>query len=172
MQLLIPPKVVKQLKRELRRAGSREIGGLLMGECVGEEQFRLVEVTVQRTGGSHAEFMRQPTTHQAQLDDFFTRTGNDYSRFNYLGEWHSHPSFEAVPSITDIGTMQSIVDDPIVGAHFLVLLIVKLSGRAMELSATAFRPDLPSVAVSVAVEAIPSDGKDRWFHRLFSRLWR
>lgn len=173
MRLVVPKKIVKQLKRELRRAGSREIGGLLLGECVGQEVFRIMEITVQRAGGSHSCFLRQPKDHQAELDEFFARTGNDYSRFNYLGEWHSHPCFEALPSTTDIHTMQSIVNDPAVGANFLVLLITKLSGTDVEVSGTAFRPNLSAVIVEVSVE-VPTDvSKTSWLVGALQRcFWR
>jgi proteasome lid subunit RPN8/RPN11 len=73
-----------------------------MGEHVRDDIFRVVDISVQRSGGSQSCFIRNPTDHQAQLQDFFARTSEDYSRFNYLGEWHSHPSFTAAPSITDI----------------------------------------------------------------------
>ena len=94
MKILLAPPIVKRLRRELRRAGNREIGGLLMGEDLGNGDFRVVEISVQRSGGTEACFIRNPEDHQTELDTFFARTGNDYSRFNYLGEWHSHPSFK------------------------------------------------------------------------------
>jgi integrative and conjugative element protein (TIGR02256 family) len=127
MQLLLTPKILKRLRRELRRAGEQEIGGLLMGEHVRDEIFRVTEISVQRAGGSEACFIRDPANHKTQLEKFFADTGADYSRFNYLGEWHSHPTVEAVPSSTDVRTMQSLVSDPAVGVNFLVLLVARLS---------------------------------------------
>src|SRR5258707_14116421 len=82
MQLLLPPQIIKRLHRELRRAGRKEIGGLLMGEHVRDEIFRLVDISVQRSGGSQACFIRNPADHQAQLQEFFGRTAEDYRRFN------------------------------------------------------------------------------------------
>ena len=94
-----------------------------------------------------------PRNHQPYPDKFFARTGNDYSRFNYLGEWHSHPTFEAAPSVTDLETMQSIVSDPAVGVNFLTLLVAKLSrGNVLEATATAFRVGNPPEAVNIAIE--------------------
>jgi len=140
MQLLLPPQIVKRLRRELRRAGKQEIGGLLMGEHVSDEVFRVTDISVQRSGGTHACFVRDHKDHQAQLQDFFKRNGENYGRFNYLGEWHSHPSFDALPSSTDIETMQSILSDPAVGANFLILLITKLSRiKGIEATAVLFR---------------------------------
>ena len=153
MQLLLSPTVIKRLRRELRRAGSREIGGLLMGEHLGDERFRIVEISVQRAGGSRACFIRHPTQHRAQLDRFFERTGHDYARYNYLGEWHSHPSFAPIPSATDAQTMQSLIHDPATGAEFIVLLIATLSGTSMGVSATAFAANVAPKSVAVVIES-------------------
>jgi integrative and conjugative element protein (TIGR02256 family) len=141
-----------------------------MGEHVSNATFRLVDFSVQHAGGSHASFERDPMRHRAQLDEFFARTGGDYSRFNYLGEWHSHPRFAPLPSPTDVATMQSIAEDPEVGVNFLVLLIARLIGRwRLELSATAFRAGHDPIPVEVSVDrtdsATPACGS--WLRRLF-----
>ncbi len=158
MQLLVARPVIKRLERELRRAGRREIGGLLMGEHLRDELFRLVELSVQRGGGTNVCFIRRPQDHKAQLEKFFAQSGNDFTRFNYLGEWHSHPSFEPLPSDTDIRTMQSLVEDPDVGVNFLVLMVCRMAsgrGRVLELTATAFRAGANPLAVPISVEPEP-----------------
>jgi len=172
MQLLLAPQIIKRLKRELRRAGGREIGGLLMGEHVSEEVFHVVDISVQHAGGSHSCFIRNPSDHKIQLERFFAQTGNDYARFNYLGEWHSHPSFEPVPSSTDVQTMQSIVDDPNVGVNFLVLLIPKLGSRKrFEATATAFRARTLPLSVLLLeasdLKAQREGGASGWLRGLF-----
>jgi [CysO sulfur-carrier protein]-S-L-cysteine hydrolase len=172
MHLLLPPQIIKRLYGELRRAGRREIGGLLMGEHVRDDVFRVVDISVQRLGGTQVCFIRNPTDHQTQLQEFFARTGENYSRFNYLGEWHSHPTFDALPSTTDIQTMQSIVSDPAVGVNFLTLLIAKLSsGKQVEATAIAFRMGEPPVGVSVSAEvdsqAQPRGAVYQWLRKIF-----
>jgi integrative and conjugative element protein (TIGR02256 family) len=125
-----------------------------MGEHMGGEMFRVVEISVQRAGGTDACFIRHPRDHETQLEKFFAQTGNDYARFNYLGEWHSHPSFEPMPSGTDLRTMQSIVEDPDVGVNFLVLLVCKRAARGViEATAVAFRAATEPLAIPVALEA-------------------
>jgi integrative and conjugative element protein (TIGR02256 family) len=155
MHLLLTAPILKRIRRELRRAGLSEIGGLLMGEHVGDDEFRVVDISVQRTGGSIASFVRDPASHNAQLKAFFARTGGDFTRFNYLGEWHSHPMFAPVPSETDCHSMQSIVDNHDVGANFLVLLVVRLASRTkIEGTAMVFRRQLPPMNVVISAEDI------------------
>ncbi|MEO8339032.1 MAG: Mov34/MPN/PAD-1 family protein [Nitrospirota bacterium] len=174
MQLLVARPVIERLERELRRAGRREIGGLLMGEHVRDELFRLVELSVQRSGGTNACFIRLPADHKVQLDKFFAETGNDFTRFNYMGEWHSHPSFEPLPSDTDIRTMQSIVEDPDAGVNFLVLMVCRMAsgrGRVLELTATAFRAGAPPLVVPISVEPAP-EGQQITLVERFRRFMR
>src|SRR5579871_3007305 len=141
MKLLLPHPVLKRLRKEMRRARRREIGGLLLGEHISDETFRLVDVTVQRAGGSSAHFVRDPEQHRSQLDTFFAKTGGDFTRYNYLGEWHSHPSFEPLPSPKDMATMQTIVENVDVGVNFAVLIIARIGlVGSVQLSACLFRP--------------------------------
>jgi integrative and conjugative element protein (TIGR02256 family) len=172
MQLLLPSQVSNRLERELRRAGRQEIGGVLMGEHLHDEVFRIVEISVQRSGGTQACFIRNPSDHQAQLEQFFARYGNDYVRYNYLGEWHSHPSFDPMPSTSDMQTMQSIVDDPAVGVNFAVLLITKLgNNKRIEATAMAFRSGMSAMSVPLQAEAEshpqPEGIAWRWLRKIF-----
>ena len=127
MNLLIPHDIVERMRAEMRSAGGIEIGGVLMGEHVSEGTFRLEDITAQRYGGSRFGFLRYPEAHAAQLASFFERKGRRYSKFNYLGEWHSHPNAMADASTRDIEEMAQIVEDPAVGIRFAVLLIVRLT---------------------------------------------
>jgi integrative and conjugative element protein (TIGR02256 family) len=139
MKVELPGETHRRLQRHLWKAGSREIGGVLMGEQFKPGHFRIVDFSVDDCTGSAAHFVRSTAEHQAALADFFGRTGADYGRFNYLGEWHSHPSFAAVPSVQDARSMTSLVETE---EHipFSVLLIVRTRWRYMlDCSATLFQ---------------------------------
>lgn len=141
LQLILPADVQTTLTLTLRHAGVRECGGLLLGEHVGIDQFAVRMVTVQRPG-TVASFVRSLSGVAASIKRFCAKQGNDFRRFNYLGEWHSHPSFSVQPSSTDHGSMLDIVTNRQVQANFVVLLILKLntSGQ-LEGSAHTYLPD-------------------------------
>lgn len=125
-----------------------------MGEHLGDDDYRIIDLSVQRAGGTAVCFIRHPKKHRTQLDLFFERTGHNYTRFNYLGEWHSHPSFPTAPSGPDLRTMQALARDPAVGANFLVLLIVRLeSDASLRSSTTVFRADRASSPADLIIEA-------------------
>ena len=114
-----------RLRKALRQAGRREIGGMIFAEQLAPAHFRVIDFSLDTHSGSHATFNRDPDVHRQALDDFFRRTGQDFTRFNYLGEWHSHPSFSTHLSLDDIATMTDLVEDG-KDISFAVLMIVRL----------------------------------------------
>lgn len=125
LTLVLPHDIQAKLLAALRSGGKREIGGVLMAEHVGPNRFAVMDLTVHKRGAV-AYFIRLIEDALWRLQEFFSSTGNQYSKFNYIGEWHSHPMFAPEPSPTDDISMHQIADDPKVGANFVVLLIVKL----------------------------------------------
>jgi len=162
MQLLIPPEISHQLVDALRQAGKREIGGILMGEHIGPDRFRVKEITIQRKGGTFAAFIRLVEEIIAPLLAFFDITKHDYTRFNYLGEWHSHHSFALAPSGRDHTTMYDLVMEPQLGAHFVLLLLVKQDHHGqLEGSVTVYQPNKTAFAGSIIQENSDSSPKKR-----------
>lgn len=154
MRLEISSNLRQRLRDTVRRGKRNEVGGVLMAEQIAPGHFRLVDFTLDEQVGGAGHFVRSVDDHRAALEGFFARTGADYGRFNYLGEWHSHPNHLPIPSPEDIRSMEGLVhgerDIP-----FAVLIVVRARGRGLMMSATLFeRGKLPSL---VAV----GDGSDR-----------
>jgi len=124
MRIELTKDVRKRMMSCLANAKRREIGGILMAEQVEPGDFRIVDFSLDDITGSAAHFVRSPEHHHTALDAFFARTGNDYSRYNYLGEWHSHPNHAPFPSTTDILSMHDLLDEER-SISFAILLIVK-----------------------------------------------
>lgn len=145
MEILLPASISEKLIKALERAGQIEIGGILMGEYLEPGRYKIADVTIQSNSGSFSTFIRNIKLALQSLKSFFSKTDNNYRRFNYLGEWHSHPSFRPVPSETDMYSMFEIIEDPSVGATFAVLMIIRLDGsKDLEGTATIFLPGKPA----------------------------
>jgi proteasome lid subunit RPN8/RPN11 len=153
IQILLPEVLAARLEQELRDTGNQEIGGVLMGEHVREGVFRIADFTVQRHRGTWFSFVRlvQDSLKRA-LKNFFRSTNYQYTKFNYLGEWHSHPSFSLQPSRMDQQSMWEIVNDPDVGANFAILLIVNLKSKKLQGSVNIFTPGSPMIKGSLIRE--------------------
>ena len=125
MKVVLPHNILKKIRCNMLKAGKREIGGMLMGEDLGNQKFRIVDFSVDMKKGTSSSFTRNSSQHDLALQQFFTKTKADYKRFNYLGEWHTHPSFAVTPSIQDIKAMQGIVNDDR-NIEFAFLFITRL----------------------------------------------
>lgn len=146
----LPREHQARMRALLRWSWPREIGGILMGEQLAPGHFRVVDFSVDRTSGTAAHFVRSPEHHQHALDDFFERTDADYRRFNYLGEWHSHPRFSVRPSPEDVNSMTDLVHGER-DITFATLMIVRLRYFLhLELCCYMFARHQPPSAVTVS----------------------
>ena len=161
LTLRISPRWITELKLELADAGSREIGGILMAEQLEPGEFAVAEMTFQRRGGMLASFVRNARQAWCALRLFFKRTDHCYTRFNYIGEWHSHPSFSVQPSDRDHASMMDLINDPDVGADFLLLLVVRLDcDETLAMSLTGYRPQRhPQVASLILDDGVNSGSR-------------
>lgn len=140
MRLKLPDNQVGMLREALRHAGTREIGGQIYGEQLAPSDFLATELTVQRQRGSFARFIVDLMQATRDAMRFFERTRHQYMRYNYIGEWHSHPSFEILPSSTDVAAMRGLVADPEFKGQFAVLMITRLDGEEVTCGAWLFDP--------------------------------
>ena len=126
MQVEMPQLLRARMRKTLAKAGRCETGGVLMAEQLEPGMFRIMDYSIDPEVGGKAHFVRSPEHHAVVLNEFFRTTGNDFARYNYLGEWHSHPNHRAVPSAADIAAMHDLVhgerDIP-----FALLLVVRNS---------------------------------------------
>ena len=153
MRLRIPTDQVSALHGALRQAGNREIGGQIFGEQLDTSDFRATELTFQKRAGTLARFIVDLVQAARDATRFFDRTAHAYARFNYVGEWHSHPSFALRPSHTDVATMRALVADREFRGHFAVLMIVRLDGDDVTCDAWVFDPAGREQAVTLVLES-------------------
>jgi hypothetical protein len=123
--------MIERWTSDLKGAGLKETGGVLFGEQIAEGDFRIVEATRQRFfSGSATTFKRRGAAARKDILDLHKRFDGDPERFNYLGEWHSHPNAPVVPSLQDEITMYKLLAEQGEAVNFLVLIIVRLDAEA------------------------------------------
>ena len=138
MRVTLATDQTTKLIAALKRAGSREIGGQLYGEQLAPSEFLVTDLAIQRRRGSVTRFIVDLLQAARDAARFFDRTRHRYARFNYIGEWHSHPLFSVRPSRTDMETMRWLVSDPEFQGSFAVLMITRLSGNVLFAAAWVF----------------------------------
>lgn len=157
MKLRISEDLATAWKKDLLKAGNREIGGVLYGEQIAEGDFQLIHATRQRFGGGTKErFYRHGRPARKAIEELHDAHGGDAERFNYLGEWHSHPNAPAMPSLRDEVTMFQLLADQAGAVNFLVLLIVRLnSSGTLEIGAAAYLTSSHRLACTIIIERNP-----------------
>lgn len=140
MHLILAVDQRDKLLEALERAGSKEIGGQLFGELLAPSKFLITELVVQPRVGSFSRFVVDLFQAAKAAMQFFDRTGHRYSTFNYIGEWHSHPSFAVMPSLTDIETMRNLVHETDFAGNFAVLMIVRADAGTLSVGSWVFDP--------------------------------
>jgi proteasome lid subunit RPN8/RPN11 len=149
MRLRLPADQIARLRDALRRAGTREIGGQIFGEQLAPSNFVATELTLQRRPGTFARFVVDLIQAARDAVRFFDRTAHQYTRYNYIGEWHSHPSFAVRPSEVDVAAMRRLVRDPDFKGGFAVLMITRLEGDELTCGAWMFDPAGAAVAITL-----------------------
>lgn len=142
LSLRIPLPYWNAMRACLQKGGVREIGGWLAAEQLAPSEFELVGFTVDLEVGTHNRFASLPMMHGEQLDRILIEHADRTGRVDYLGEWHSHPTFPPIPSDIDVAAMTKMVEDS--GPPFATLLIVRLLSAAMiEATITTFQRGMP-----------------------------
>lgn len=162
MRIRIERPTIDDWVKHLKRAGPREIGGVLFGEQIDEGYFRIVEATKQRYwSGTNDRFCRKGTQARKDIQSLHRRYGRQPTRFNYFGEWHSHPNAAVVPSLRDEMTMTDLLAEQAGAVNFLVLVVVRiLHEGVLELSARAYLASGHILSCEVEVDTKVRDDDD------------
>ncbi|MEW8288094.1 MAG: Mov34/MPN/PAD-1 family protein [Candidatus Thiodiazotropha endolucinida] len=139
MKLRIGKSLIKRWKVDLVEAGNYEIGGILFGEQVDDSEFILLDITTQKNSRFCDSFVRDADEARRSICKFNEKYNHSYSKYNYLGEWHSHPNFTVLPSTKDKATMRMLLQHPDNKANFLLLIIIRINKlHSLEIGAKAY----------------------------------
>lgn len=158
LSLKVPRSQLAKLQSHLKQGGKREIGGWLIAEQTAPGRFELVGLTVDLEAGTRNRFDSLPEPHSRQMDRMLLENSDRAGRVDYLGEWHSHPTFPPIPSEIDVASMTDMVENS--GPSFAALVIVRLMGNAsIQATITTFqRGLLPKAGQLVIADAVPEAG--------------
>ncbi len=119
-RLLVEPDVLARLAvyRQMK-PNAREAGGILLGFRRGEH-LHVSEATEPQAVDirSRFGFHRRAKHHQAIALERWAATGR---KMDYLGEWHTHPEHQPVPSGIDVRHWREICQTRTVPMVFIIL---------------------------------------------------
>ncbi|MEU8633241.1 Mov34/MPN/PAD-1 family protein [Amycolatopsis sp. NPDC048633] len=112
----------RTIAREVDAAGDgRETGGILLGNinADGVADVRYAGDPGPAAVRTQAFFLRDRAHAQRLADTAFATDGSIW-----IGEWHTHPSTEPVPSRTDVDTYLTLLTDPELQFTVIVSIII------------------------------------------------
>ena len=162
VRIRIEKEILEDWVKQLKLAGPREIGGVLFGEQLNEGYFRIVKAPQQISQTSTgSRFCRDGVQARKVIKSLHSRYGGQAERFNYLGEWHSHPDAPTLPSPRDETTMLELVAQQDGAVNFLVLVILRLSEvGALQFGARAYLASGHALPCAVEAETETPDDDD------------
>ena len=125
MEIIIPKKISLKLKKQISKYSPLETKGALFAEDLGNDTFRIDEVYLEPKPGTTTFvklFINQE--YVSFQKNYHKLRKNNFSKFNFIGDWHSHPLFECFPSSYDIREVEEDIKKS--NAIFLVQLILKV----------------------------------------------
>lgn len=103
--------VMRALSKFEQNSGCHEAGGILLGKYIPEEEYYLIsEITEPNSYDQFGPlyFIRSCQSAQNTIEK---RWEESRGIVNYLGEWHTHPVKNPIPSTTDRKLLVQIVEE-------------------------------------------------------------
>lgn len=113
-----------------------EHGGLLVGNYSEDKKMVFVNDMILPTSykASPVTFERGSNGLRSILIEFFERESPQL----YVGEWHTHPNAQPIPSPTDVFALMSIARHPDVSIDNPIMLIVGLNKQSINMAFYAY----------------------------------
>ena len=149
--LKIPQQVIKILEKYKQLlSNDDEACGILMGRYIIDSDdivIDFISVPTKTDIRSRFRFFRSKKSHQ----DFHDRIWHSSSgRYNYLGEWHTHPEPNPRPSKYDIKNWKKVLKKSTFGSDFLLFIILGTEEVSIW---QGFKKDLSFVQLSIMEES-------------------
>lgn len=146
MTIEIPKPISELLKRELEVMNQNETRGSFFAERVNGALFKVNDVYFSKKRGTFSFIkMLIGDEYKKFQKNYHKKYFFEYEKYNYIGDWHSHPSFSCLPSSYDIA--EAIDDFKKSNANFIIQIIIKIEND--KLVGNAFLYDKYNIASEI-----------------------
>lgn len=109
LKIIVNDKILDDIRKYYCFCKNYETGGILLGKF--NKENRVVEITevheLKTNFFSRILYKRSGRKAQKIINRRWHETNGV---INYIGEWHTHPNMQAVPSSTDISSLKEITE--------------------------------------------------------------
>lgn len=125
MKIIVQKTVINRMINALKRAGLNETKGACFASKTSDDCYSIEDVFLSKEKGTTVfSNLKINYSYKCFEKRYFKKHKYDYVNHNYIGDWHSHPSFDCLPSNYD--KKEAFEELYNSNARFLIQLIVKL----------------------------------------------
>lgn len=124
MKIIMPKTISKKIYQRIKETSPNETKGALFAKKINDDLYEIDAVYFEKIIGTYA-FVKlyNNEAYKKFQEKYHAKHLNDYETHNYIGDWHSHPSFECYPSSYDRLEVESDLQKS--NAKFLIQMILK-----------------------------------------------
>lgn len=125
MKIIVPKEISNKLIEVIVQHNPYEIKGSFYAEQIKENFFIIDDVYVSEISGNRFFSNLIVNARYKKFErDYYSKKNFIYTKYNYIGDWHSHPSYECIPSDYDRKEIRKEFRNS--NANFLVQFIFKV----------------------------------------------
>jgi len=151
MKIFVPQKITNAIQETIRKTQPKEIKGAFYAKQNNDESFSIDGLFVSEYIGTN--FFCKLLIDKRYRDfekRYFKERNYEYKKYNYIGDWHSHPEFACIPSLYDINEANDDLKKS--NANFVVQFIFKLEDGVLIGSAFLFNKKFSSEKINLIIE--------------------
>lgn len=122
LEIILDDNLLAELLKIGKQHFPKEIGGFLIGYYSNNKKTLYVTDTILpiKYKSTKHEFIRETEGIMDILTEFYNK---EMSKI-YIGEWHTHPNSEPIPSLIDMASILKIEEQNIIKENNPILLII------------------------------------------------
>lgn len=151
MRIIVKKEIANKIKNAVKKAGVNEIKGACFAEKLDDDVFEIEDAYISPKIGSYA-FSNLIISFKYKMfeNKYFKKHNYEYEKHNYIGDWHSHPSFELIPSSFD---KREVLDElSKSNAHFLIQLIVKICCEELQMKCYYYNANIIAAQCEITIK--------------------
>lgn len=124
MKIIIREEIADRILNQVRKYSPNETKGALFAHKIDDNTFEIEDVYFEKRIGSFVFVSLENSLRYKKFQKEYDRKHHyDYRNHNYIGDWHSHPSFALFPSGYDSNEVVDELKES--NANFLIQIIVQ-----------------------------------------------
>ena len=148
--IIIPKRIRKIIYENVKKHSPNETKGALFACKKDDSTFEIEDIYIEPSVGSFA-FVKlyNNKSYKRFCQKYFSKHEDEDNVHNYIGDWHSHPSFSCYPSSYDKQEVEEDLRQS--NALFLIQIILKIEHNKLIGNAFLYNKDCSAYKIKLII---------------------